>query len=74
MEKSINHSANLALIRDQLLNGRRISVKSVWKSIGTTELRHYIAILRKTLNIASEWVTDGGVRYKVYYISKEQAA
>jgi hypothetical protein len=71
MEKHANHETNLDRIKAQLLAGNRITLKSVWDTIRTTELRHYVSVLRKTskLDISSEWVSDHqGHRYKEYFI------
>ena len=67
---------NLKAIREQLVHGWRITVQSVLKSIGTQEARHYIAKLRRDpeLNIADEWVTRNGKRFKEYFLRKEQKA
>lgn len=68
MEKSTNHDSIKNMILNQLLAGRRITCVSVLKSLHTTELRHFIAIIRKTVNVSSVWIQKGKVRFKEYYI------
>lgn len=69
---STHHEKNQQLIEAQLLAGKRISVASVFKSIRTLELRHYIAKLRKIYSIPDEWVkSNDGKRYKEYYLAPE---
>lgn len=65
-----NSYSNQKAILDQLLAGRRISTLTVLKSIGTSELRHYLAIIRKTVNVSDEWVERNGKRFKEYFIKK----
>lgn len=73
MERSVNHDSIQNGILSQLLAGRRITTVSVLKSLKSTELRHFIAILRKTVRISDKWVSNGKVRYKEYYIEKSDA-
>jgi hypothetical protein len=63
-----NHEKNEALIKQQLLAGKRITVLSVLKSVGTIEARHYLSIIRRELPVSSEWVTKNGKRFKEYFI------
>jgi len=69
MERSVNHDSIQNMILSQLLSGRRITTVSVLESLRTTELRHFVAIIRKTVNVQSVWVKKGKVRYKEYFIS-----
>lgn len=70
MNQQANHDTNLTLIRAQLLAGKRISVMSVLKSVGTLELRHYISELKRNsdLVIAGEWTCRNNKRFKEYYL------
>lgn len=61
---------NIKAIKEQLEAGRRLTVLSVLHSIGTLELRYYIARLRKTMQIADEWKSKNGKRFKEYYLNK----
>lgn len=74
MRKSEQHDNNTKMIIEQLLAGRRITVQSVRKSVGTQELRHYIPIIRTDfgLIIDTEWKQKNGYRYKEYFLRKEQ--
>lgn len=60
----------LEQIKQQLEAGRRITVQSVLRSVGTQELRHYIPIIRRTyqLNISSQWLNKNGKRFKEYFL------
>ena len=69
MERSVNHDSIQNMILSQLLSGRRITTISVLKSCRSSEARHFIAILRKTVKIYDVWVCKGTVRYKEYFIS-----
>jgi hypothetical protein len=53
--------------------GRRITVQSVLKSVGTQELRHYISIIRREqdFKITTTWVSKKGKRFKEYFIEKQ---
>lgn len=69
MEQTKND--NLTLIRNLLLEGLRITSISVLKSIGTTEVRHYLSILRKEgLTIKDNWLEKDGKRFKEWYLVK----
>jgi len=68
MEKTSNHDSIQNMILGQLLAGRRITCVSVLKSCHSTELRHFVAIIRKTVNVSSVWIQKGKVRFKEYYI------
>lgn len=71
MESQDNKIKNMEAIKDLLNAGLKISVISVLESVGTIELRHYIAILRKEMRIADKWVkSPDGKRYKEYWIKK----
>lgn len=61
-------------ISEQLLQGMHISTVSVLASIGTTELRHFIAILRKEgMNIQDKNIhTPNGKWHKEYFYVKPE--
>jgi predicted DNA-binding ArsR family transcriptional regulator len=62
---------NLEKIKAQLEAGKIITVQSVRASIGTQELRHYIAILKKTMEIDCTWFeSTNGRRFKKYWKKK----
>lgn len=64
-------SDNLSRIREQLVNGRRITSISVLSSIGTTEIRHYLSKLRKEgLKISDRWLEKDGKHFKEWFLSK----
>jgi hypothetical protein len=62
---------NKKRIKAELLSGKRITVQSVLKTIGTQELRTYIPILRREdeLDIATEWILKNGKRFKEYFLN-----
>lgn len=63
---------NLQKIKAQLEAGKVITVQSVRASVGTQELRHYISVLKREMNIDSIWHTaTDGRRFKKYWKSKE---
>lgn len=71
MEDQGNKIKNLEAIKDLLESGKKLSVVSVLNMVGTIELRHYIAILRKQMSIADKWVkSPEGKRYKEYWLQK----
>lgn len=77
MEKfteSANAATNMKLIYDKLVAGEKLTVASVQRTVGTTELRHYIAKIKKNYNVEinSEWVHDSERQWKIY--SLKQAA
>jgi hypothetical protein len=76
MDKLAQHDSNVHQIKEQLLAGRRITVRSILKSVGTPELRHYIPIIRRRfdIDIATEWVTRNGKRFKEYFLRKQEKA
>lgn len=57
----------------QLLAGKRISVLTVLQSVGTSELRHFISIIRSDgLPVADERIKRGdGVWYKEYFLEPD---
>jgi hypothetical protein len=59
-------------ILEYLKNGKRLSVSSCARIIGTNELRHYVAaLIRKGNKIANEWKkSESGKRYKEYFLPK----
>ncbi|WP_158993421.1 hypothetical protein [Mucilaginibacter sp. L196] len=61
---------HLSQIRQLLLDGKRLTVQSVLKIVGTQELRTYIPILRKhhSLDIDTVWVVKNEKRFKEYFI------
>ena len=74
MERSANFETNTNRIKDQLLAGRRITVQSILKTVGTQELRHYIPIIRKRFNLVidSVWVEKKGKRFKEYFLKHDE--
>lgn len=63
------NNTNLSRIREQLNMGRRITSISVLNSIGTTEIRHYLSILRhEGLNIKDRWLEKDNKRFKEWWI------
>ena len=57
-------------ILEYLKKGKRLSVSSCARIIGTNELRHYVAaLIRKGSKIQSEWKkSESGKRYKEYFL------
>jgi len=57
----------------QLLAGKRISVLTVLQTVGTSELRHYIAIIRGGgLPVSDEKIKrPDGTWYKEYFLEPE---
>lgn len=74
MNAQINSESNLSRIKEQLSQGRRITVQSVLRSIGTQELRHYISIIRKDMPVCSRWVEKRGKRFKEYWLNRKDLA
>jgi transcription initiation factor IIE alpha subunit len=67
MEQTKND--NLSLIKCQLEKGKRITSISVLKSIGTTEIRHYLSKLRKEgLAIKDRWIEKDGKHFKEWFL------
>lgn len=66
-----NSIKNEKAILDQLIAGQRITTSSVLFSIQTSELRTYIARIRKTVKVSDKWVTKNGKHFKEYFISKD---
>lgn len=69
-----NHYISLEKqIKDQLENGRRITSMSVLNSLGTTEIRYYIARLRKQgMTIVDKWIKKENKRFKEYWLEEPQ--
>jgi SWI/SNF-related matrix-associated actin-dependent regulator 1 of chromatin subfamily A len=69
-----NHETNIQQIKRQLLAGRRITVQSILRSVGTQELRHYIPIIRRRFDLQVEtiWIEKKGKRFKEYFIKQNQ--
>lgn len=68
MKKESNEYAILG----QLLEGKYITTTSVLNTIGTTELRHYIAKIRKYQPVSDEKRRNKGEHgnHKAYFIPK----
>jgi hypothetical protein len=64
-----NAFKNEKAILDQLIAGRRITTMSVLSSVGTSELRTYLARIRKTVKVSDKWISKNGKRFKEYFIS-----
>ncbi|WP_256013172.1 hypothetical protein [Desertivirga xinjiangensis] len=65
-----NGEANLKAIRELFESGSILTVLDVLRSVGTIELRHYVAILRKDLDISDRWVKRNGKRFKEYWLER----
>jgi hypothetical protein len=65
-----HNDAHLKAIKEELLAGKRITVQSVLKTIGTQELRTYIPRLRREfgLLIETKWISSNGKRFKEYFL------
>ncbi len=62
-----------ACVKIHLERGLSITVRECWKLYGSSELRVYIARLRKSgMKINDRWHTFEGMRYKVYSLAKEK--
>jgi len=73
MESGEKEATKKAKIQELLAAKQRISVKTTWRETGTTELRYYVALLKKEgLDILSEWVTKEGNRFKEYWLAPEK--
>ena len=60
---------NQQRIRSLLEKGKRLTVVSVLRIVGTIELRVYISKLRREgLNIKGDWTKRNGKKFKIYYI------
>ena len=65
--------ANLAGIRKLFDAGKVLTVQSVRHVLKTQELRHYVSILRKEMEIESVWFTaTDGRRFKKYWKKKNR--
>lgn len=63
---------NLQKIKAQLDAGKVITVQSILASVGTQELRHYITILKTSMEIESQWFeAKDGRRFKKYWKNKQ---
>ena len=59
-------------VKIHLERGLSITVRECWKLYGSSELRVYIARLRKSgMKITDRWHTYEGMRYKIYQLKKE---
>lgn len=56
-----------------LKNGERLTVASVSQKVKTSELRHFIAQLKKRgMDIKSNWMTaPNGKRFKQYFLNQQ---
>ena len=72
--KNMKNITNLALILEQLQAGKEISTTSVLRTVGTTELRHYIAKIRKTITVLDRKVRNHGENgfHKVYFLKRKE--
>lgn len=68
MLKRNNHESNLSKILAELESGKRITVLSVLLTVKTIELRHYIAIIRKTTPVNSIWIKKDNKQFKEYFL------
>lgn len=52
--------------------GEKLTVMDVLKKVGTIELRHFVAALRKEgMDIQSKWtVAPTGKRFKIYHLNQ----
>lgn len=66
MEQTKND--NLTKIRKMLDDGIVLTHFNVLDLIGTTEIRHYIAKIRKEIKVRDKWVSRNGKRWKIYWI------
>jgi len=66
-----NKSQNLKEIKALFEAGKTLTVVSVLRDVGTIELRHYVAVLRKDMEIKDKWVKRNGKRFKEYWLRKE---
>ena len=63
------HIYNKQAIKEILEFGEKVTVKSIWLVLKTTELRHYLSQLRKDgIVILSKWVSNGKSRFKEHWI------
>jgi hypothetical protein len=67
-----HNAAHMKSIKEQLLAGKRITVQSVLKSIGTQELRTYIPRFRREFGmiIDTNWLYRDGKKFKEYFIKE----
>ena len=73
METSKHYISLEKKIKEQLENGRRITSISVLNSIGTTEIRYYIARLRKQgMPIVDKWIKKENKKFKEYWLQEPQ--
>lgn len=60
---------NLTKIRAFLKGGARITSILILNRVGTTEVRHYLSILRKEgLVVHDRWIEQNGKRFKEWYL------
>lgn len=65
-----NHTDNKRAIKALLLEGKILDSMKVLRLVGTTEIRHYIASLRKEMTIKDKWVSYNGKRFKRYWVER----
>lgn len=69
MTDTPNKTDNLSRIRSLLQAGAKITSIIVLRLVGTTEVRHYLSILRKEgLVIRDNWIEQNGKRFKEWYL------
>lgn len=69
--ETVRCAKNLQKIKAQLEKGKVITVQSIRASVGTQELRHYITIIKRDMEIESQWFTTlDGRRFKKYWKKK----
>lgn len=69
MNDQQNKSDNLTRIRFFLKGGARITSLLILRHVGTTEVRHYLSILRKEgMLIKDNWIEKDGKRFKEWYL------
>lgn len=69
MNDQQNKSDNLTRIRQFLKGGSKITSLLILRHVGTTEVRHYLSILRKEgMLIKDSWIEKDGKRFKEWYL------
>lgn len=64
---------NLAKVTNAFNNGLRLTVVSALAICNTSELRCYVTqLIRQGVNIKSEWRTNNGKRFKLYWLEKDK--
>lgn len=66
----VNHDIQMEGIKKCFEMGGRLTVQQAFWRFHTTELRKIICRLKKAgMNIADEWKTENGYRFKEYWLS-----